>query len=232
MRNPSSSTLLAIALIATLASAPGCSTMGAYATPSETVDEAERQIFGDIAAHEFSKQLQVRLSAKLAVADVTGDRWNGMEQRRLVRTIQGLGEDSATYTDVVSLGAPEGATNEQLREEAARHHADLELIVLRREAVHAESSGLSILKLLIVPMLFVPTEENNVRLTVRAMVRDVRNGVIYTTFDEHIETRVSSSLVAENAEVRRASDELFERCVARMRESLARKLASLEHASN
>jgi hypothetical protein len=226
------SSILCLALASALAAAPGCASTAPTASSLVALDQMERQIFGDVAAHEFSKQLQVRLPAKMAVADVTGDRRNGLEQRRLVQTINALGEDTDTYTDVVSLATHEGSSNERLREQAAGHQADLELVVLRREAVQAESSGWSVLNLLIVPMLFVPTQQNDVRLTVRAVVRDVRNGVIYTTFDEHLETRVSSSLVAESADVREASDELFDRCVTRMREILARKLASLERASN
>jgi len=228
-----SSVVLAFAMLGVLAVSPGCGTVPATThAQMVSVDRTEREVFGDIEAHEFSKHLQVRLPAKLAVADVTGDAWDGLDRRRLVQAVEGLGEDSGTYTDVVSLIADASATGEALRHEAAGHQADLELVILRREAVRSETSGLGILNLLIIPMFFVPTQENDVQLTVRAMVRDVRNGLIYTTFDHHAEARVSSSVIAETGDVRRASDDLFDECVEQMRETLARKLAVLERVSD
>jgi len=225
------SAVLTLALLGALALAPGCSTTAPHYAARAGLDRTEREIFGDVAAQEFSKQLQVRLPAKLAVADVTGDTWDGVDRRRLVAAVHGLGEDSDTYSDVVSLGALPRTNDESLRREAAGHQADLELVILRREAVRSETSGLGILNLLILPMFFVPTEKNSVQLTVRAMVRDVRNGLIYTTFDDHVETRVSSTFVGETSDVRDAGDELFAACVTRMRETLARKLATLERTS-
>jgi len=222
---------LAIPLLGVAALAPGCAAV-AMDTPMQTraLVQAEREIFGDVEAQEFSKRMQVRLPAKLAVADVTrqGDE---QDHRRLVQAVNGLAEDSETYVDVVSLEIPRGITAEQLRRDASGHQADLQLSILRRETVRAGTNGWGFLKLLIVPMFFVPTEENDVQLTVRAVVRDVRNGLIYTTFDDRCELRVTSSVVAENDDVRRTQDELFDRCVTRMREVLGRKLAALERAS-
>jgi len=231
MKFPSRPILISVALLGALALAPGCGTSARPYAMTAELDRTEREVFGDIAAHEFSKHLQVRLPAKLAVADVTSYD-DDLDHRRLVQAVNGLAEDTSTYNDVVSLEPQPGIAAEDLRSLAASHQADLQISVFRRETVRGESNGWSFLKLLIVPMLFVPTEENDVQLTVRAMVRDVRNGLVYTTFDDHAETRISSSVVSEDGDVRRTSDELFEACVARMRETLARKLATLERSSD
>ena len=227
-------TALSIALLGALAFTPACgSTAGYYTTDAATVDAAERQVFGDLAAHHFGKRMQVQLPAKLAVVDVTGDTWNGVSDRRLVQAVEGLVEDDVTYTDVVSLSAGDGDVDpEGLRNQAAAHQADLELIVLRREEVHSNHHGLGILNVLIIPMFVVPTQSNDVHLTVCAMVRDVRNGLIYTTFDHHDERNVWSSFTGERADIRRTADALYTECVAKMRESLTRKLTSLERTSN
>jgi hypothetical protein len=224
--------LLGSALFWIAAAAPGCTTVPHPDVSMEAFVIAERQVFGDAEAHEFAKRLQVRLPAKLAVADVSERASGGREERRLVQAVNGLAEDDTTFTDVVSLTTDGTRSLDTLRHQAATHQADLELIVLRHEEIHSNSTGLGLLNVLIVPMFVVPTQSNDVHLTVRAMVRDVRNGLVYTTFDDHGEATVWSSLAGESSHLRRASDALYDECIARMRTALARKLTALERASN
>jgi hypothetical protein len=210
----------------------------AVAERSTSVFDAElREVYGDRERLEYGKTQQVRLPAKLAVADVgspwsTYDRGQSSTARRVVLQRK-LAVDGTCFNDVVSVHefGEEGQTPPnlaQLRERAARHQADLVLAYECRERVREGHNAAAIFKLLLLPMLFLSTEEDEVELDVRAVVMDARNGLLYTTFDDHGSADVSASAAGEKSAVRGALDTLFQAAVERMREELGRKLSALD----
>ncbi len=215
----------------------GCSSSAAMrSVASEEVDG--REIFGDIERLEFAKSVQVRLPARLAVADAGTARTRflgDLKVKRLQQTIEALEQDDETWSDVLSMFGgvatpqnPQHETLENLRGSASRHHADLLLVTSRRESVEEGHNALAILKLLIVPLLFLPTEEDELTVDVRGAVLDVRNGLVYTTFEDHRKRTVTSSAAGEESNVEEAMDELFGESLEKVRERIARKLRALE----
>ncbi len=202
------------------------------ATRAEPTAEAGPQIFGDVTRYAFAKRLQIELPAKLAVADLVTHDGTG----RRAEIVNALGEDEESYSDVVSLETLFGHTNEpamreSYRTEASHYQAELMLLVSRETELVEDTNAFGILKLLLVPMLFVPTERDDVSLHVRALVADVRNGVVYTTFDDTRTTRITSTVVGEDDAIEAALDELHAACVENMRATLGKKLRALEKQS-
>ncbi len=225
---------LALLLLATTPLLGACASTAADApAPAAGLTYDGREVFGDFERLQFGKSLQVRLPAKVAVYDAS---WSADDERarRVVQAVRGLAADTDTYTDVVSLAAPDAARGdfaEALRAQAAGHQADLLLVLERRPELRESSSPLALLNILILPAFVLPTQFDDVSLTVRAIVQDVRNGLVYTTFDDHRRREVSATAVGEDAAVRETDDALFEESVAALREALARKLPALERAS-
>jgi hypothetical protein len=190
----------------------------------------EREVFGDIERLQFSKQVQVRLPARLAVSDVS----RAEQDRRRTQTIEALSKDTSTWTDVSSVFALAGeglVRFEDLRAAAARQQSDLMLVTQRTEVSDVRTNGLGFLKILLLPMLFVHTEDVKTTVGVRAAVIDVRNGLVYTTFDSHKEREGSASTVGSDDLGREDRDALFAETAGEMREALARKLRTIEGAA-
>jgi len=195
------------------------------------------EVHGDVPRLNFAKQNQLTLPAKLAVADVRDGTPEGPGPRvsQLVRV---LSEDGETYEDVVSLAsALSGSTPtgnqlvESLREHASRHHADLLVIAERNERVIEETNALAFLNILILPLLFVPTQSNDLDVSLHATVYDVRNGLAYTTFDSHKSAHVNASSLAEDGAVRDALTELYAQCTEDLARRLGPKLRGVEKQS-
>ena len=226
MRGTRISGVAALVLGAALATG-GCASAAMSAPASAADSAAPRQVFGDIERLQFSKQVQVRLPAKLAVADVTG--WDS--NRRAAQAIAALAEDPGTWSDVTSVFFAPGERDfsfEDLRAAAARQQSDLMIVAQRTEVSEQESNGLGIFKILILPMLFLPTEDLRTTVGVRAAVIDVRNGLVYTTFDTHKEREATTTYAGADTHGRRDRDELFTETLTEMRTTLARKLRTLE----
>lgn len=219
--------LVPVVLAAVFASA-GCASVASW-EPSASSLVAPREIFGDIERLEFGKQSQVRLPARLAVADVSGYD----EDRRRVETIAALAKDTSTWTDVTSVFSLSGENVRKfadLRAAAARQQSDLMLVSQRTERTVVDTNALGIFKILILPMLFLPTEEVKTTVGVRAAVVDVRNGLVYTTFDSHLERETTTTAAGAKSQGREFADALFTETAAEMREVLARKLRTIEDA--
>lgn len=222
-----------------LLTACGTASMARATTEESVLDSAHLEVYGDRERIEYGKTQQVRLPAKLAVADV-GSPWATYERTtnaaRRVDLARSLAADSERFSDVVSVQGIGESTDPDpalagLRERAARHQADLVLAYECRETVREGHNVAAIFKLLLFPMLFLPTEENEVELDVRAVVMDARNGLLYTTFDDHGATSVSASATGERSAVRDALHTLFDEALGRMREELGRKLSALDQGA-
>ncbi len=197
------------------------------------------EVWGDTERLQFAKKVQLKLPAKLAVAETGEAPWyerSLVTDRRRVTLMRSMAEDAATFSDVVSVLAPGQArpvqpTLESVRAEASQHQADLLLLVSRTESVEAGHNWMAGFKILLLPMLFLPTEENDVGVTLRMAVMDVRNGLIYTTAEEVVEATVTSSSVGEDDDVEAQLDALFEDAVETLRERLGDKLREYEAAA-
>ena len=211
-------------------SAPGCSSVMS-AENADVATMASKEIFGDIERLQFSKQVQVALPASGAVADVSSD---GRARERVIPAIAALSEDRSTWTDVNSVflfdddaAARGGARFEDLRAAASRQRSDLLLVVRRTERERATSNVLCVFNLLLVPMLFLPTSDVRTTFDVHAAVVDVRNGLVYTTYDDQVVEEFSTSVAGRSGNVREALDGSWDRIVARMKARLAEKLRTV-----
>lgn len=228
MRSPWNVVVLAVAVLG----AAGCASSAAMEARGVLASETapEREIFGDIERLQFAKQVQVRLPAKLAVTDVSGTD----QDRRRTQTIEALSKDTSTWSDVSSVFAMQGEPFhrfEDIRVAASRQQSDLMLVAQRTETSVRSSNWMGIFKILLVPMLFLPTEDVKTTVAVRAAVIDVRNGLVYTTFDAHREREQSAALAAWSGVGRDDRDALFGETAAEMREALARKLRTIENGT-
>lgn len=227
MRFPAPVTFVLAAALA----ASGCAS-----TAMSDTGAAPLQVYGDVERLEFAKDFQISLPARLAVADAS-DPWLLEHRDRLAGTMEKLAEDRGSWKDVNSVFAFEGdaamrsARFEDLRQAAARQQADLMLVLRRRERTESSGNGLAILKILLIPMLFLPTEDVRTTLDLRAAVVDVRNGLVYATHDDQAVREFTASVVGEEAESRSAFDESWDRIVERMRTRVPEKIRALGGAA-
>jgi hypothetical protein len=219
-------------LAAASAALAGCASAASAMPAQGLVADRALEVWGDVQRLEFGKQVQIRLPARLVVAD---RGFGEFEAQRLEALVEGLEEDDVTWTDVASLdaAAQPGTAHrpyslEDMRAAASRLQADLLLVAVRDEDLVEGHNVAAVLKILLLPMLFVPTEEDDLSLGVRAAVIDVRNGLVYATFEDHREAEVTSSVAGEDDAVEEAWRALWKDSVARMRERLGRKLAARE----
>ena len=218
------SSLFAVVLLATT----GCGTYAsARLVPDGETDEP-LQVFGVIEGQEFAKKVQVKIPSDLVVAEVS-QRWNAdrdvKTDKRSVQLVGALAKESKTFSDVSPLfvgGAPELA---KLRAAAAAQHADLMLVTQMSERVEDRSGLLGVLNLLVVPCWLVPTKTDDLTLHVRAAVVDVRNGLVYATYEDHREERVHSP----TARRRDAVDEAFDRLYAESLDGLKTRVDERLH---
>jgi hypothetical protein len=216
-----------VVVLAAALAAAGCASSAKLDASSSRNLGLEREVFGDIERLQFAKQVQVRLPAKLAVADVSGEE----ADRRRTQTIEALSKDTSTWSDISSVFAMAGEAAyrfEDLRAAAARQQSDLMLVAQRTEDTVRSSNWMGVFKILLVPMLFLPTEELKTTVSVRAAVIDVRNGIVYTTFDSHKEREQTTSLASWKGSGREDREALFGETATEMREALARKLRTIE----
>lgn len=221
-------------LCAAAAAFPGCSSAALRASPSEALEPYAREVFGDVERLQFGKRIQVELPARLAVADVNRD---DDRARRLAATVDALAEDGETWKDVGSLQfwsderTKGSSLFEDYRAAASRQQADILLLADRRESVRSEGNALAFLKILILPMLFLPTEEVRSSLELRAAAVDVRNGLVYATVDHHGEAERTVTAAGKSSAVRGQADDLYAEALPKLREQMARKLRALEKES-
>ena len=224
----------ALLLIAAAPLLAACATTS-YGPESATAPRAAyAEIHGDVQRMNFAKHVQLALPAKILVVDTVNGQVQGPGER-ISRLVGALSEDTETYNDVVSLGTDliardwaDGQLIERLREHASQHQADLLVIAERNETVVEDTNALAPLNILLLPLLFLPTQSDDVDVALHATVYDVRNGVAYTTFDAHREAHVSASVLAEDGAVRSAKDKLFGECADELKTSLGAKLRGIE----
>jgi hypothetical protein len=221
--------------------ASGCASYASARLESAEAQERAPEIFGEVARLEFGKRVQVALPAHLVVSDVIGGssrRNPDVQDRRTVQLVDVLGKDAETYSwveplDISTDGRDSaGLTAARLRDAASRHHADLMLVTSMGERVEERYNPLGILKLLVLPCFLVPTETTDVRLSVKSAVVDVRNNLVYATFEDFREDRVHASAYAERDAVTESFDKLYADSLEKMRERVASRLRTLERGTD
>jgi hypothetical protein len=223
---------LAVAVAAL--SATGCASYAsARLAPDETLGKPP-EVFGEIEKFEFEKTVQVRLPAQLVVADVASrSRGNhdDTSDKRGVQLVEALAQEKGAFADVSPLfldGGPEQF--DRLRRAAARHHADLMVVTSMVEQVKDKTGALAALNILVLPCFIVPTQTNDLVLHLRAAVVDVRNNLVYATFEDHREERVHATVVDEKDSVEQGFDRLYADSLAKMRTRISERLKSLAPA--
>jgi hypothetical protein len=222
--------LAAVALVATT----GCAT--AYSSARlATLGEAARapEIFGDIEQREFGKRVQVKLPAELVVAEVRaqnhGDYREPKADKRSVQLTEALAEDRPTFASVEPLFVDSwSAKYGDLRSAAARHHSDLMLVTSMTERAENNNGPLVALNLLVLPYFLVPSETRDLALHVRCAVVDVRNDLVYATFEDHREERIHASGSGMSDAMESAFDRLYADTLAKMKTRVAERLKQLE----
>jgi hypothetical protein len=219
--------------LAALATAGGCTS---YASARLVDDESTGapEIYGDVAQREFGKRVQVKLPSDLVVAEVCARSSRSQPSRadkRSVQLTESLAEDKATFSNVSPLFVDSGgARYGDLRSAAARQQADLMLVTTMSESVRSENGVLPVLNLLVLPYFLVPSQTNDLTLHLRAAVLDVRNDLVYATFEDHREERMHATSAAERDEIEAAFDRLYAESLAKMRARVSERLRQLESA--
>jgi hypothetical protein len=219
-------------LMSVLFAAVGCTS---YASARLAPDEAVRpaQVFGEIEKAEFAKDVQAKVPSDLVVAEVFAKPSSNRDvktDKRSVQLVQALGKGSGTFSDVAPLFTDRVAGFEALRAAAASHHADLMLVAEMSERVADRTGVLAALNLLVVPCFVVPTQTNDLALHVRAAVVDVRNGLVYATFEDHREERVHATAVGEKDAVEEGFDRLYAASLEGLRTRVDERLRKLATA--
>jgi len=96
--------------------------------------------------------------------------------------------------------------------------------------VKDKTGALSALNLLVLPCFVVPTQTNDLVLHLRAAVVDVRNNLVYATFEDHREERVHATVVGERDSVEEGFDRLYVDSLAKMRGRIVERLRALQNA--
>jgi hypothetical protein len=220
---------------ASVASAPAMSaeSAGAY--------DGLVEVWGDQERLEFSKRMQVTLPARVAVADVSAASYpreddERVRDRRAVCLVDALVQDTESFSDVFNLfrsgrGSDTPMDMDRLRAAASRSQVDLLLLVDRRERVDEHLNLLAPLNVLLLPMLFLPTQQDDLEMSIRMALVDVRNGLLYTTVDELRRTDFTATAAGEDDRVDEEMDALFTTAVESLRERLGRKLRDLRDLS-
>ncbi len=218
--------------LALLAAAPlaGCATYAERPYANSLSPVQEREIFGDVERLQFAKQVQVRLPARGVLSMQSGDpRWS-------TTFTDALESDPGTWATVEPLQVFDEDRRvpgqlETLRSAASRQHADLLVISSFEMRDDRSTNALGIFKLLLIPMLFLPTDEHKVMLSTRTSVVDVRNGLLYATVEDHREREFTTATAGGMTKVKTATTDLVTETAAHLREKLERKLRALEQAN-
>jgi hypothetical protein len=213
--------------------ATGCSSYASARLVEDGAADEPLQILGTAQAQEFAKQVQVKLPSDLVVAEVTQRRRADRDvktDKRSVQLVGALAKDSKTFSDVGPLFADGAQTLEALRAAAAAQHADLMLVTQMSERVEDRSGALLALNLLVLPCWLVSTTTDDLTLHVRAAVVDVRNGVLYATFEDHREQRVRSPSASRGDAVDEAFDRLYAESLEGLRARVDERLHKLDAA--
>jgi hypothetical protein len=107
-------------------------------------------------------------------------RWEPEQRQQLVTQLEGLergGEVSAVFT--ITRGAIVGDDLNAIRVAAARHGADAVLVVSGEDEAEQELNAWASTYVALVPILFAPAAELEVRFLAHAELWDVRNEYLY-----------------------------------------------------
>ena len=213
--------------------ATGCASYASARLADDGEAEEPMQVFGVVEGREFVKKVQVKLPSELVVAEVAqrGARARCVEtDKRSVQLVGALAKDSTTFSDVAPLFADGAVQLETLRMAAAAQHADLMLVTQMSERVEDRSGILGALNLLIVPCWLVATKTDDLTLHVRAAVVDVRNGLVYATFEDHREERVHSPTASRRDTIDEGFDRLYAASLEGLRTRVDERLQKLDAA--
>jgi len=222
-------------LVALVVSA-GCASYASARLAQDDAAEKQPEIFGDIESREFGKTVRVKLPSELVVADMCAKSYGGRENKADKRTVQltdALVAEKTTFANVEPLFVDAwSAKYGDLRSTASRHHADLMLVASMTERVKNENNVLlGALNILVVPAFVVPTRTQDIALHLRVAVVDVRNDLVYATFEDHREERVHATAVGESDAVEEGFDRLYADSLAKMKTRIVERLKGLEMAA-
>lgn len=225
-----------LTLVLAMLASGGCATYtSARLHEGMSSDAPPPQIFGVLEGREFAKRVQVKLPADLVVAEVRGNTHGGdmTADKRSVQLTTALGEERSAFADVSPLFL--ASTNlGELRTAAARQHADLMVVTTMEERVRDDGNALGfvgrLLNLLIVPAFVLPGEADKLSLSIRAAVIDVRDDLVYATFQDHREEDIHSTQMGEKSAIEAGFDRLYADSLAKLRTRVTERLRTLEHA--
>ncbi len=228
--------LSALVGTAALVVVSGCASYASARLEGADAAQKPPEIFGDIETREFGKSVRVKLPSELVVADVcarsSGEHENKAD-KRTVQLVDALVDDKAAFRSVEPLFVDTwSAKYGDLRSTAARHHADLLLVTSMTERVEDRTGAASLLHLLLLPCVLVPTQTDDLSLHVRVAVVDVRNDLVYATFDDHREDRVHATLAGEKDAIETGFDRLYADSLVKLRARVVERLKSLEMGSD
>ena len=185
MRAQTVSHLLACVLVWGLLA--GCATERRYATARPLFDlqgQTGKVQFDDAAiAAAFGSRSQLRLPATVAVYEHTApcDRYDIRENEDVETAVEALkGRHGLAQVFVLSERfVPGKVTVRSARVAAARHHADLTLLMDTDFRTHVAHTPLVLLSIAVVPAYVLPSTTIEVETRVTAHLVDTRNGRIY-----------------------------------------------------
>ncbi|MBM4040883.1 MAG: hypothetical protein FJ290_20480 [Planctomycetes bacterium] len=157
--------------------------MGAVALPGAVSGADTRQYSDADVLDGFSRRVQLRFPAKLAVYERTSRNadYGVRDNEAVEKAIELLKDDKRFYQAVVL--APTfirgDITPTSLRRAAAEHRADLTLLCESDFQVHVRPSIFALLDLTILGAFLFPSQTIEVESRVTAHLLDTRNGLIY-----------------------------------------------------
>lgn len=190
---------LAAAVLLSVAAA-GCSSVaGAYEEEGRLAAGDRGFRFDDLAVREsFERAPQLRFPSRILVAGLESNRTGCYGSPGQQALVEAMGKDVGLWSEAAPLpwflvAGPPGDV-EALRRAAAQSQADLLLLYEQSVTLDQDRNALSVLNLLVLPTLFLPTVPYEATVRSAAAVVDVRNGLVYATAaDERREGGIAPS---------------------------------------
>jgi hypothetical protein len=181
--------LLALGLTTVAASVVSCAASSGFQQPAPRTPISEPPQVNDSAvesAFELRAQLPKPYRLGVVFRDPPGRiqdspwRWEPEQRAQLTKTLEKLergGEVDTVFT--ITRSTIEGDGLRAIRIAAAKHGADAVLVISGQDEAEQDLNGWAATYVALLPMLFVPAAELEVRFTAHAELWDVRNEFLY-----------------------------------------------------